>query len=141
MSGVVYEGIALIDTSAVIAHLDPTEQFHAEAKLFFETVHDGLTFAIVNVTSHETFTRVRYDRGLAPALERYDFLRKIRVLPFVEEDEVETRRMLQKYDDQRLSYHDTLCAAVMKRVGIYKVFSFDADFWIFGFWVLPGATR
>jgi predicted nucleic acid-binding protein len=31
-------------------------------------------------------------------------------------------------------------AAIMRRIGLYKVFTFDSDFWTMGFQVIPGTT-
>lgn len=141
MTGVVYDRMVAVDTSAVVALLDPEDQFHDLAKEFFENA-EGILWLAVNVTTHELFTRVRYDEGLRPALSRYDFMRgePFQILEFDANDETAARVMLEKYNDQKLSFHDALCAAVMVREGIFKVFSFDRDFWVFGFEVLPGPT-
>lgn len=141
MPGSVYDQVALIDTSAVIALFDPKDQFHQEAKAFFNTAN--LVWFTLNTTAHETFTRVCYDKGLTSALERYDFLRsdRFRLLAFDDADEQRARNLLGKYRDQSFSFHDALCAVVMPRAGIFKVFSFDHDFWTLGFEVLPGRTR
>ena len=45
--------------------------------------------------------------------------------------------LLEKYYDKSLSFHDALCAAVMMRNKIYRIFSFDHDFRWFGFLVQP----
>jgi predicted nucleic acid-binding protein len=45
---------------------------------------------------------------------------------------------LEKYSDQKISFHDALCAAVMLRIGAYRAFAFDKHFWIMGFEMLPG---
>lgn len=141
MTAVVYEGFALIDSSAVIALFEPTDQFHQDAIAFFQQ-NLGLTWFTVNTTAHETFTRIRYQKALQVALERFDFLRTsdFKVIEFDEEDEKQARRLLEKYHDQVLSFHDALCAVVMLRHGIYKIFSFDSDFWVLGFEVMPGVT-
>lgn len=130
-----------VDSSAVIALLSPEDQFHDLARQFFENA-DGFVWLALNVTTQELFTRVRYGHGLPEALSRYDFFRgeQFRLLTFDSDDETSAREMLAKYSDQRLSFHDALCAAVMMREGIFKIFSFDRDFWVFGFQVLPGTT-
>lgn len=139
MTGFVYDGMIAVDTSAVIALHDPQDQFHDQACRFFED-STGFVWMALNVTTHELFTRVRYDAGLPKALSGYDFMRGFRILQFDADDEISARQLLEKYGDQTLSFHDALCAAVMLREGIFRVFSFDRDFWLFGFEVLPGAT-
>lgn len=132
----------LIDTSAAIALKDPADQFHTEALHFFNSTED-IVWVIINTTAHETYTRARYNLGFRDAIDLYDLLRGELPyqLDFREDDERESRRLLIKYSDHSLSFHDVLCAAVMKRVGIYKVFSFDHHFYYFGFQIFPGPSR
>ncbi len=138
MTGSVYDQFMLIVTSAVIALSEPTDQFHEDASAF---VHQdtGFVWFTVNATAHEVFTRVRYDKGLRDALARFDLLRgpKFRILRFDDEDEQRARKLLKKYRDQTI---DALCAVMMLRYGIYRIFSFDRDFWSMGFQVMPGRT-
>lgn len=137
---VVYRDAALIDTSAVIALFDQGERFHAEAKTCFSGA--GLSWAALNVTSHEAFTRIRYRDSLQSALQHYRFLRQspVQMIPFEPGDEDQAEQLLLKYHDHRISFHDALCAAVMLRAGMYRIFTFDRDFHILGFEVLPGIT-
>lgn len=135
-----YEHVALIDSSAVLALHDPTEQFHEDAKRLYATTTD-IVWAALDVTSHECFTRARYRGSVAFALEHYDFLRTANGLTlyrFTPEDEIAALDMIRRYSDHKLSFHDVLCAAVMKRLGILKVFTFDRDFAVLGFVLLPG---
>ena len=138
LGGPLYSHIALIDSSAVIALEDSRENHHLEARRFFKA-QKGLTWAAVNVTWHETFTRIRYRRDVVSALSGFDFLRAggIVGLNFEKADEVKARDLLIQYGDHKISFHDALCAAVMHRNGIYRIFTFDKDFWILGFQVLP----
>ena len=138
MTGSVYESIALVDTSAVVALHDPTDRFHDEARTFLDTT--DLSLVALNVTAHEAFTRGRYDHGLARGRAHFDFLCSsfLRRVSFSCNDEHTAYRLLARYADQPLSFHDALCGAVMLREGIYKVFSFDKDFFTFGFQLLPG---
>ena len=142
MKGFLYDDIGLVDTSAVLELRREDGPFHAQATRFFEE-QKGLTWCVLNATSHETFTRERYDRGLDLGLGAFRFLREesFRILRFDQRDEDRAVELLEKYSDHALSFHDALCAAVMLRNGIYKVFTFDSDFWCFGFSVLPGMTR
>lgn len=76
-------------------------------------------------------------------MEQYRFLREsadIKLLRFGADDEVRAVTLLTQYSDHRLSFHDALCAAVMLRVGIPSIFTFDSDFYALGFIVLPGTA-
>lgn len=134
----VYEQVALIDTSAVLALHDPAEQFHADATRLFSSQH-GLIWAVLDATSHECFTRARYRGTFRAAIEHYTFLRDsdFRLLRYEAEDEAAALDLLERYSEHSLSFHDALCAAVMKRVGMYRVFTFDRDFSVLGFESLP----
>lgn len=138
----VYERTLLIDTSAVVALFEPGDRYHPEAQSYWAT-REEFRWTAVNVTAHEAFTRGRYGKGYERGRRHFDFLRsqQVDVLNFEKSDEQEALALLQKYQEHRISFHDALCAAVMKRIGIYRVFSFDKDFWIFGFEVLPGSVR
>ena len=139
---VVYRDAVLVDTSAVIALMDANDQYHQQAQLYFGA-SAGVRWVALNITSHEAFTRSRYARGLGAALTSYDFLRSapLTVVTFSADDEVAARELLARYHDQVLSFHDALCAVVMRRLGMYRVFTFDRDFWALGFSVEPGVTR
>ena len=132
-----------IDTSAVVEIEDSRAIFHEDACRFLEFCNEGIVWASLNATTHETYTRIRYDLGFENAIRRYDWLRgsEVTCLSFSKEDEHEARNQLIKFNEHKLSFHDALLAVVMKRVGAYRVFSFDHHFFIFGFEVLPGITR
>ncbi len=129
----------LVDTSAAIALDNNNDRFHATAKDFFQNTTDKL-WVVLNATEHETYTRVRYDMGFRRAINLYDFLKgdALYQLFFRSSDEDEARLVLERYQEHTLSFHDALCATVMKRFGIYRVFTFDSHFYTFGFEVFPG---
>lgn len=138
LGGVLRENIALIDTSAALALLDDREGLHTKAKLFFD--HCSLDWASLDLTAHETFTRLRSRTNVSRGFEGFDFLRREpTVLRFREDDEVRARSILTKYADHEISFHDAICAAVMLRSGIYKIFTFDRDFLILGFHIVPNS--
>jgi len=128
----------LLDTSAAIALSNPQDKFHKSAINYYQNTK--VIWIVLNVTTHETFTRQRYKRNLKQALKSYDYLRgtNFNLINFESSDESEARRILEKYNDQNFSFYDALCAAVMLRIGMYRVFAFDIHFWILGFQVEPG---
>lgn len=50
------------------------------------------------------------------------------IIPIDEKDRVEANQLVEKYLDQQFSYTDAITVALMKRVHIKKIFSFDSDF-------------
>jgi predicted nucleic acid-binding protein len=136
----VFEGAAVIDTSAALALHDPQDQFHKLAVRQFTQSPRDLFWVVFDITTHETYTRARYRHSYRAAKEHYDFLHQdaVRLVRFAPDDEEQAERLLAKYADHALSFHDALCAAMMLRLGIYKIFSFDSDFLILGFEVIPG---
>jgi predicted nucleic acid-binding protein len=101
-----------------------------------------LAWYAVNATSHESYTRLRYSVSHSKAIAAYEWLHAtpVQTLPFGPDDEAAAVGMLRKYHDHSLSFHDALCAAVMLRIGVFKVFTFDSDFSTMGFAVVPGAA-
>ena len=135
-----YEQSVLIDTSAVIALHDEADRYHEQATQLF--AQEGLSWMAADVTAHETFTRARYRDGFARARQHFEFLRgaPITLVRSDSADEQSALAILEQYSEHAISFHDALCAAVMRRLGIYRVFTFDRDFWVMGFEVLPGYT-
>ena len=142
MNGVVYRNAVLVDTSAALALANKRDPYHQLARDCWTQLQSKCVFCALEVTAHESFTRARYDLTLWRGLLAYRGLRKcVRSLRFEPADEDRALGLLRKYRDKKLSFHDALCAAVMLRHGLYQVFTFDSDFWAFGFQVLPGTTR
>jgi predicted nucleic acid-binding protein len=139
----VYRNAVLIDTSAAVAVVDESDAFHDLARTSLEIIKATDVLFAVDVTAHESFTRLRYNRDLSRARAGYAFLREasVQLLRFEAADESRALSLTQKYQDKALSFHDALCAAVMLNHGLYRIFSFDADFWSFGFEITPGLTR
>lgn len=135
----VYRNLVLIDTSAVIALHDPTAKHHVDIRHAYASA-ESITWAAIDITSHECFTRVRYKSHFQAALETYSFLCNpaFRRLSIDGSDEKDAIAILQKYQDQKLSFHDALCAVVMKRTGIFRVMTLDRDFSVMGFELVPG---
>ena len=131
----------LIDASAAIALADPKDQFHKEATVFFNQT--DAVWVILNITSHEVYKRIRYKLGFQKAILAYNSLmgdEKV-ILPFKKEDELEAVKILTKFSEHKLSFHDALCIAIMKKTGIYRAFAFDKHFFLSGYEIYPGNYR
>ncbi len=58
------------------------------------------------------------------------------ILPIEDTDRTTAYLLSKKYQDQNISYTDALSVAIMKRVKLKEIFSFDAHFDLF-----PGISR
>ena len=141
MIAVVYEQMLMMDTSAILALHNTTDSNHRQAVNCMTENEDLKRFSL-DVTAHESYTRARYAYDFRTAIDCYEFLRSstCRVLRFTPEDEESAMSILRKFSEHSISFHDALCAAVMLRNHIYRIFAFDRDFYILGFEVLPGRT-
>jgi uncharacterized protein len=138
----IYERAVLFDTCALEGITDPRDQFHRSATSCLAELRDlAYPFYVTSVTIAETHRRILYKRhlGILPAL---DFLERtlnssINIIRPTEEDEQQALQYIRRFDDQNLTFTDAISMAVMKRLGLRKVFSFDWHFTLLGFIVIP----
>jgi predicted nucleic acid-binding protein len=135
-----WDSAIAIDTSAVRALHDTRDGYHDAARRFWnESKARYPVWVAMNATRHESFTRLRYDLGLRAAWDGDGFLGQppFQSESFTAEDEVAARSILSRYESVNLSFHDALLGAVLKRLGVGRVFGFDAEFRAMGFELLP----
>ena len=94
---------------------------------------------ITLLTIAETQRRILYDIGYKRALE---FLKAINdgsvhILEIEKKDIIDAIDVIERYSDQKISCTDAVSMAVMKRIGIQKVLSYDWHFGLLNFSVLP----
>lgn len=141
MNTVFYHHAIFIDTSAIIALRHEDGELAEVTRRFFQT-QDNVVWLTLNVTNHECYTRARYNYGYQKAIQTYDWLlNEINYVQFNKEDEKQARLDLERFKEHDISFHDALLGAVMKRIGVYRVLTFDHHFYCWGFEVLPGITR
>jgi len=130
-----------IDTGAYLARFHTADQHYQQACLAWEQAREQRW---IIVTSHHVIDE------LATLLARrssYVFsahkIMQIYASPLTliersnEEDEQIALAFFQKYADQKVSFTDCLSFAMMKRLQIQQVFTFDYHFLLLGFDVFP----
>ena len=126
-----------IDSSAFKALVDENDDFSVEAERLLEILKKkNCSLLTSNFILDESFTLLRVKCGLEKALILREFLirgqPKIKVARVMVKDETEAWKWFTK-DWSKLSFTDCVSFAVMKRMGVKRVFSFDRHFARVGF--------
>jgi predicted nucleic acid-binding protein len=142
----IYERAVLFDSSALKAILDPADQYHQEATQCLTSLRElAYPLFATNLTIAETHRRLLYKPRLG-GRQAFDLLEAIYdgstniIRPLVE-DEIQAIEYIKRFEDQTLSFTDAVNMAVMVRMGLRNVFSFDWHFTLLGFLVLPRYGR
>lgn len=138
----IYERAVLFDTSALEAIADPRDQHHkAAAQCLVELRWFAYPFYVTTLTIAEAHRRLLHKphQGILPALRFLESVYdgSVNIVRPLEEDELQAMEYIKRFEDQKLTFADTINMAVMNRLGLRKVFSFDWHFMLLGFQVLP----
>ena len=134
-----------IDTSAWIDLMNKKERHHAAAITFHRSLAP-MTFRITTwgIVS-ETFTWIRYHIGSREALRWLTLKESLEHQGFLQvvfpdsQMEVGVRKVIDRFQDQSLSYVDAFSIALIQsRPEIDAVFAFDHHMILAGLPVLPG---
>lgn len=136
--------LAFIDTSAIKAYYDRTDDFHRAATGFMQKIasRDAQITALVT-TDHvldEAITLTRFAHSHEKAVELAEASLASRFLSVVYTDEGARREALQtfkRHPDKEWSFTDCVSFTVMKKLEIAKAFTFDAHFRQAGFEIVP----
>lgn len=126
-----------IDSSLFKALIDEEDDFHKNGtNIWSKLEKEGSKLITTNFVLDETFTLVRSRRSLKLALEFRDFLvqsyQVLEVVRVTVDDESAVWNWFEQ-DWSRLSFTDCTSFAVMKRLGITRVATFDKHFRQAGF--------
>ena len=127
-------GRVFVDSGPLIALADRGDPGHELVREFFGRTKARLVTHVGVLAEVVTFVRYRF--GHAPARRIGDHVRggrAVRLLPIELTDDVEGWRWFVRYRDQRFSLVDCWSFAVMTRLGIREVATFDHDFAVAGF--------
>ena len=130
-----------IDTGAFLARFVTRDQYHAVAVRYWqELTHSELRCFTSSTVLSETFTllarRTDY-RFAARQARRIYSSATLQILRPGPNDDTAALVLFEKYADQRISFCDCVSIALMRRLTIQEVFTFDRDFALAGFAVLP----
>ncbi|MEK7565841.1 MAG: PIN domain-containing protein [Patescibacteria group bacterium] len=126
-----------VDTSFFKGLIDGRDDFHKEAvKIFAGMAKEDIVLITSNYILDETFTLIRKRRGRDKVKELRDFLAKaippIKIVRVIAGDEANAWGWFLK-DWSDLSFTDCVSFAVVKRLGLDRVATFDQHFQKAGF--------
>lgn len=125
------------DTGAFLALYIKHDQYHRQAQKVFRAL--SRPFSTSNHVVDELATLLGRIAEYGYAADRMDDLyasESIEVLASTREDEMEAIRWMRKYSDKEISFTDCISFAVMRRMGIHAVFTFDRHFRDAGFEII-----
>jgi len=131
----------LVDTSALVALYleDDAEHQRAADTLAGLRVKKRSLLATTDVFD-ETVTLVRRWGGYAHAIRAGEALRQSRILEVVQVSDGDREAawsLFKEYKNLELSFTDCTSAAIMSRLELEEVFTFDSDFREFGYTSIP----
>lgn len=130
-----------VDTSAFIALIRKDDIFHQKANKWWQD-NIGIPVFSSNLIFIETMGWIRYKYGKKAAVEsgKNFFGGDITLERVSLIDEQYAWDLFQKIDGRGISMIDCTTVAIMKRLRIKEIFTFDADFQLFDLILLPSKT-
>lgn len=136
-----------VDTGAFYAGMNPDDADHEAARAVFDGIQSGdLPYRPVLTSRYvlaELATLTRYTIGHSEAVEAFDTVRDsetFNVLPVGDALFAAARDEFGRYDDHKLSFVDHLSGVLAREYDVDRVFTFDSDFRVLGFTVVPEDT-
>lgn len=129
-----------IDTGAFLALYLKRDQYHRQAHKLFRVL--PRPFSTSNHVIDELATLLGRIAGYGYAADRIDDLyasESIEILTSTRDDEIEAIQWMRKYSDREMSFTDCISFAMLRRLRIHSVFTFDRHFRDAGFEVINGS--
>ena len=123
----------MVDTGAWYAVCDASDTNHQRAKAFYEKVAGVIPLVTTDAVLVETWTLLAARLGRHAAINFWETLREARVpVITVQEADLEVAwQIINTFHDQTFSFTDATTFAVMERLGIEQVFTFDRHFLVY----------
>lgn len=135
-----YERAIMLDSGPLISLYDPNDTRGDQVAGVLEYIR-SLKYPVFTtiLTIAEVHRLILYNVGYKRALE---FLRAIydgtvRILEIESQDASEAIEIVEKYSTCSISFADAVSMALMKRLGILQIMSYDHHFWTLNFYIPP----
>ncbi len=129
-----------MDTGAFLSLADPRDENHKPAVECLEMIEQRRLPVFVSLpTIYESHRRLLFSLGQCAAKRFFDALSdgSVAIVRPLGEDELEARRLIDRYEALALTLTDAANMAIMTRLQIAASFSFDKHFLQAGFIRIP----
>lgn len=136
----IHERAVMLDTCSLVSLYDPGDDRGEVISVMLEQMKERkypvyITLLTIAETHNRILQHVGYERALG-------FLKAItdgsvHILEIQETDITDAIGFIEKYSDKQISCTDALSAAVMRRMRIQHVLSYDRHFRDLGFFIIP----
>ena len=133
-----------IDTSALIALADRTDQFHQAAKALVKGLPPSTRFQTSNYILDETITRLRSTLSVHSAVRVAESVWASAWYTVHTVDhaiERQALKLLEKYAAHHLSFTDCTTLVLLDRLRADRIFAFDHGFHRAGYLLVPGDSE
>lgn len=130
-----------VDTGAFVALMVAEDDHHHSAVSVYREVKKTGTLVTSDDVFDETITRLRRKVGYADAIRAGRTLRadpEVKILPLTGADRDRAWALFERFGADVKSLTDCSSAAIMERLDIETIFTFDSDFIRFSKTVVPG---
>jgi len=130
----------MIDTGPLISLYDKKDSRRKKVKKAIQDMQKaGYPFFITMLTIAETQRRILFDINYVTALDFLDVITdgSINLIRYDKNDFTSAIDIIKRYTDQKITLTDAVNMAIMKRLGIIKVLSYDRHFSILNFTLVP----
>lgn len=130
----------VIDTAALIAFANVRDSHHGRARDFLKGLPTGQVFHLSNYISDEMLTRLRARAGHDVTMGMVQYLNSSRLHlthQITEDLQEEALEIFSGQGNLGLSFTDCTTVALMRRLEITDIFTFDRAFAALGFTVHP----
>ena len=128
---------SFVDTAAYYALADADDANHPSARVILTQLWtERWRLVTTNFVLAEIHALVLHRLGRTPALRALSNIRSspaTQIVRVTAADEVRAWAIITQYTDKLFSYTDATSFAVMERLGLTQVFTFDRDFTQYGF--------
>jgi predicted nucleic acid-binding protein len=131
-----YERAVMIDTGPLIAMYDPSDKRGEDVQSILHLMYQrNIPLYITQLTIAETHRRILYDLGYKLAYKFVDSVTDgtVNILVASSEDITKAIEIITRYTDQTITLTDAVSMALMLRLGIKDVLSFDWHFSLLNF--------